>query len=71
MDNLYAEPCCQQVWQELKTAWTQHGNAAAFWDTYQGLLERTCLHMPDAGNCANHLARMAQRLGAVPDAMLV
>ena len=71
MEDATWDRCCQEAWQELQQAWAAHGNACAFWDTYQALLQRLCEHSDDSPECANQLARMTQRLGAVDSAVLV
>lgn len=65
------DPCCQAAWQTMQQAWQAHGNSAAFWDTYQQLLAQHCDTDSAPETCANQIARMAQRLGAVPQAILV
>lgn len=71
MDDARLDPCCREAWQQLQLAWSQHGNSARFWDTYQQLLQQLCDHKDDGSECANNLALMAERLGAVNHAMLV
>lgn len=71
MDDILADPCCHTAWQTMQQAWQQHGNSAPFWDTYQHLLNQHCQTELEPENCANHIARMAQRLGAVSQAILV
>ena len=55
----------------MQQAWQQHGNTAAFWDAYQRLLSEHDQGELAARDCANRIARMAQRLGAIDVAMLV
>lgn len=69
--TIQRDPCCQSAWRAMQHAWTLHGNSAPFWDTYQHLLTEHCEAGLEPQACANHIARMAQRLGAVEEAMMV
>jgi hypothetical protein len=65
------DACCQSAWPAMQHAWNLHGNSAPFWDTYQHLLTQHCASDRQPQACANQIARMAQRLGAVEQAMMV
>jgi hypothetical protein len=65
------DACCQSAWLAMQHAWNLHGNSAPFWDTYQHLLTQHCATDRQPQACANQIARMAQRLGAVEQAMMV
>ncbi len=71
MDDLDMASCCRSAWPLMQQAWQQQGNAAAFWDAYQRLLSEHDQGELAARDCANRIARMAQRLGAIDVAMLV
>lgn len=58
-------------WQALQAAWQLHGNTSAFWTCYQQVLEEISAEAGDPGAVANHLALMAQRLGAVDRALII
>lgn len=71
MDDLDMDSCCRSAWPLLQQAWQQHGNTAAFWDAYQHLLTEHCGAYLEPKDCANQIARMAERLGAIEAAILV
>lgn len=59
-------------WMELHAAYVAHANGAGFWQVYQDLLQGALSRNGGAQiRVVNELARVAERMGATPKAILL
>jgi len=59
-------------WMELHAAYIAHGNGPGFWQVYQNLLQAAADRNAGAQvRVVNELARVAERMGATPKAILL
>ncbi len=59
-------------WMELHAAYVAHSNGPGFWQVYQYLLQAASARNEGAQlRVVNELARIAERMGATPKAILL
>jgi hypothetical protein len=67
-----AEYLTEEEWMRLQQAHRSHGRGVEFWQVYQELQLVTTARAGDSQICAaNEMARIAERIGATEEALLV
>lgn len=67
-----AQYLTNEEWMELHAAYVAYGSGPAFWQVYQELQQAAIArHGTASHQVVNEFARMAERLGAIREAILV